>query len=180
MLVFWIILGLLAAFFTMSWWMPRSWYRALLYPGRRPNALSNRVNAFSAWVSSLGIAPSLMVTLETVGRRSGKISRLPLVVAQIDGQRYLVSMLGENAAWVLNVRASNGEAVLRHGIIEPVTLQEVPVAERAPILRAYLKRAPGARPHFDIPPDAPLADFARIVPRYPVFRILPRGAAAPK
>ena len=51
-------------------------------------------------------------------------------------------MLGENAAWLLNVRASAGEAVLRHGIIEPVILQEVPVSDGAP----------GARPHFGIPP----------------------------
>ena len=171
----WIILGLLLAFLTMSWWMPRSWYRALLYPGRKPNVFSNRVNAATGWLSSLGIAPSLLVRLETVGRRSGKASRLPLVVAEVDGERYLVSMLGENAAWVLNVRAADGAAVLRHGIVEQVRLEEVPVSERAPILRNYLERAAGARPHFDIAPDAPLEEFARIAPRYPVFRVLSRS-----
>jgi deazaflavin-dependent oxidoreductase (nitroreductase family) len=173
-LAVWIIFGLLVAFCTMSWWMPRSWYRALLYPGGRPNALANRVNALSGWLSSLGVAPSLMVTLEVVGRRSGKISRLPLVVAEVDGQRYVVSMLGEDAAWVVNTRAANGDVVLRHGIVEQVRLQEVPASERAPILRAYLKRATGARPHIDIDPEAPLEEFRRVAPAYPVFRILPR------
>ena len=168
-----IIVAALVAFFTMSWWMPRTWYRALLYPGRRPNLLSRKLNSVGAWASSIGIAPSLMVSLETKGRRTGRTVRVPLVVAKLEGRRYLVSMLGENADWVRNVRASNGEAVLRHGISEPVKLREVAVSERPPILRAFLKRAPGARPHFDIAPDASLEEFARIAPRVPVFRVLP-------
>ena len=173
MLGFLIIVAGLVAFFTMSWWMPRRWYRALLYPGRRPNALSRKLNTVNAWASSLGIAPSLMVSLETRGRRTGRTARVPLVVAELEGNRYLVSMLGENADWVRNVRASNGEAVLRHGLVERVRLQEVAVSERPSILRAYLRRAPGARPHFDITVDAPLEEFARIAPRVPVFRVLP-------
>jgi len=168
-----IVVAALVAFFTMSWWMPRTWYRALLYPGRRPNLLSRKLNSAGAWASSIGIAPSLMVSLETKGRRTGRTLRVPLVVAKLEGRRYLVSMLGENTDWVKNVRASNGEAVLRHGINEPVKLQEVAVSERPPILRAFLKRAPGARPHFDLASDASLEEFARIAPRVPVFRVLP-------
>ena len=114
-----------------------------------------------------------MVSLETRGRRTGRILRVPLVVAEVKRHRYLVSMLGENADWVRNVRASNGEAVLRHGISEPVKLQEVAVSERPPIMRAFLKRAPGARPHFDIAPEASLEEFARIAWRVPVFRVVP-------
>ena len=95
-----------------------------------------------------------------------------MVVAELGRDRYLVSMLGENSDWVRNVYASKGEAILRHGKVEPIRLQEVAVSERPPILRAYLKRAPGARPHFDIPVDAPIEEFARIAPRVPVFRIL--------
>jgi deazaflavin-dependent oxidoreductase (nitroreductase family) len=167
-----IMVLLLAAFFTMSWWMPRAWYRGLLYTGGRPNALSRRLNAAQAWVTSRGMTPSLMVTLETRGRRTGKTSSVPLVVAELGGERYLVSMLGENADWVRNVRA-NGEAVLRYGTVEKVRLEEVAASERAPILQAYLHRAPGARPHFDIDMNAPLEEFARIAPRYPIFRVLP-------
>lgn len=179
MLALVIIVGLLVAFFTMSFWMPRSWYRALLYPGGRPNAVSSRLNALSDWAGSLGVAPTLMVSFETRGRRTGRASRVPLVLAELDGNRYLVSMLGEKADWVLNLRASNGEAVMRYGVVEPVKLEEVAIADRAPILRAYLKRATGARPHFDINYDAPLEEFARVAPRYPVFRILPREIGKP-
>jgi deazaflavin-dependent oxidoreductase (nitroreductase family) len=114
-----------------------------------------------------------MVTLETKGRRSGKTRRVPMVVAELGGNRYLVSMLGEKSDWLLNVRASNGEAVLSHGIVEKVRLEEVAIAERAPILKVYLKRAPGARPHLDMGVDARLEEFARVAPRYPVLRIVP-------
>ena len=168
-----IIIGVLVAVLTMAFWMPRKWYRALLYPGGRPNAIARRLNSLSAWAGSRGVAPTLLVTLETKGRRSGKTLRVPMVVAELGGDRYLVSMLGEKSDWLLNVRASNGEAVLSHGVVEKVKLEEVAIAERAPILKVYLKRAPGARPHFDIGVDAPLEEFVRIAPRYPVLRIVP-------
>jgi len=34
--------------------------------------------------------------------------------------------------------------------------------QRAPVLKAYLKRAPGARPHPPIDNDAPLSEFERV------------------
>src|SRR5215470_14264885 len=174
-----IIIVILVAVLTMAFWMPRTWYRALLYPGGRPNAIARRMNSLSAWAGARGVAPTLMVTLETKGRRTGKILRVPMVVAELDGNRYLVSMLGEKSDWLLNVRASNGEAVLSHGDVEKVRLEEVAIADRAPILKAYLKRAPGGRPHFDIDMDAPIEEFARVAPRYPVLRIVPIQSSSP-
>lgn len=169
-----VIFAMLAAFFTMPWWMPRRWYRALLYPAGRPNALSRRLNSASSWMSARGIGPSFMMSLETRGRRTGRTLRVPVVIAEIGADRYLVSMLGEKVDWVRNARAAGGAAALRYRSVDQVVLEGVPVPERAPILKAYLARAPGARPHFDIAPDAPLEEFARVAPRYPVFRILPR------
>jgi hypothetical protein len=52
-----------------------------------------------------------------------------------------------------------------------VRLEEVPVAERAPVLKAYLQCAPGARPHIDVDKDAPLEEFEKIAPEVPVFRV---------
>ena len=167
-----IVLGAAVIFFTLPLTLPRTWYRALYYPGGRPNALSRRLNAAQAWLTARGILPALMVALETKGRRSGKSFQVPLVVAQVGVERYLVSMLGENVDWVRNVRASAGAALLKHRITENVKLEEVPVSQRAPILKAYLKRAPGGRPHFDLGPDAPLAEFEQVASRYPVFRIV--------
>jgi deazaflavin-dependent oxidoreductase (nitroreductase family) len=111
------------------------------------------------------------VTLEVPGRRTGRVVSFPLVVAAYQGERYLVSMLGRDANWVHNVRAAGGRAVLRRGRREAVRLEEVDVAARAPILRRYLAKAPGARPHVPVDRHAPLAEFDRIADQYPVFRI---------
>jgi hypothetical protein len=167
-----IVLGALVVFFTLPWTLPRSWYRALFYRGGRPNAFTKRLNSAQARLTARGIFPPLLVALETKGRRTGKPSLVQLVVANVGAERYLVSMLGENADWVRNARASAGAGLLRHKITEQVTLEEVPVSDRAPILKAYLQVAPGGRPHFDVSRDAPLADFEKIAVRYPVFRIV--------
>jgi deazaflavin-dependent oxidoreductase (nitroreductase family) len=167
-----IVLGAAVVFFTLPWTLPHSWFRALYYPGGRPNALSRRLNSGQARLTALGIFPALLVALETKGRRSGKPLLVQLVVVRVGAERYLVSMLGENADWVRNVRARAGAAVLRHGTTENVWLEDVPVSRRAPILKAYLQVAPGARPHFDLSRVAPLAEFEKVSARYPVFRIV--------
>ncbi len=69
-----------------------------------------------ALIHSLGIFPNYLVTLEVVGRQSGKIISFPLAMTVMNGERYLVSMLGEGANWVRNVKAAGGKASLRHGI----------------------------------------------------------------
>jgi deazaflavin-dependent oxidoreductase (nitroreductase family) len=110
-------------------------------------------------------------TLEVVGRRSGKPVQFPVVVADYQGGRYLVSMLGTEANWVRNLRAAGGEAVLVRRGRRPVHLDELPVDQRAPILRRYLEVAPGARPHFPVLRGAPLEEFERIAGQFPVFRL---------
>ena len=123
-------------------------------------------------MGSTGVASNYLVTLEVTGRKSGQIFSLPLVMVIVDGQRYLVSMLGGNVQWVHNVRAAGGKAVLRHGRREEIRLEEVPASERAPILKAYLQRAPGARPHVPVDKDAALSEFEKIAAAIPVFRVL--------
>jgi hypothetical protein len=128
-----------------------------------------------ATLHARGIAPNYLVTLEVVGRRSGRTISFPLVMAAVEGERYLVSMLGNDVAWVGNVRAAGGHAVLRHGRTERVRLEELAVEKRAPVLRAYLRRAPGARPHIPVDMDAPLEEFEAIADQIPVFRVLAAG-----
>ncbi len=89
----------------------------------------------------------------------------------VNGERYLVSMLGESANWVSNVKAADGKATLRHGTSEQVFLKEVDVKQRAPILKAYLQIAPGARPHIPVSKDAPVSEFEKIASEFPVFRL---------
>ena len=124
-------------------------------------------------MASLGVTSNYMVTLEVTGRKSGRTISLPVVLALVDGRRYLVSMLGENVNWVQNVGAAGGRAVLQSGGREEVQLEEVPADQRAPILRAYLKRAPGARPHMPVNKDAPIEEFQKVALAFPVFRLAP-------
>jgi deazaflavin-dependent oxidoreductase (nitroreductase family) len=152
--------------------MTKTSFKQWLYRGQHPNWIARALNRFWAVVHALGVAPNYLVTLEVTGRKSGQVVSLPLVMAVVNGQRYLVSMLGENAQWVLNVRAAGGKAVLRCGGREDVQLEEVPTDQRAPILRAYLQRAPGARPHVPVNKDAALVEFEKIADAFPVFRVV--------
>ena len=142
-----------------------------MYRDGHPNRLAKILNRFSAILHSLGISPNYLVTLEVAGRKSGKITSFPLVMTIINGERYLVSMLGEEINWVQNIKAAKGKAQLQHGISEQVLLKEVDVRQRAPILKAYLKHAPGARPHISVSKDAPISEFEKIASKYPVFRL---------
>ncbi|WP_084965795.1 nitroreductase/quinone reductase family protein [Thermoactinospora rubra] len=148
-------------------------YLRWLYRGGRPNRLARVLNRIQAVVHDTGLVmPRRLATLEVRGRLTGRPVSLPVVVADYRGERYLVSMLGERANWVANVRAADGRVVLRHGRRERVLLEEVPPPERAPILRRYLALAPGARPHIPVDRAAPLEEFDRIAERYPVFRVV--------
>ena len=159
---------LVAGIAVGGWFLiPNRWF----YRDRRPTRFGRITNRVMAGYSSLGLPPGFWVTLETRGRRSGRPTSTTLVIGEHQGGHYLVSMLGERSAWVHNVRAAGGRAVIRHGRRRPVQLEEVPADERAPIIRAYLHRAYGARPHVPIPPTAPVAEFERIAAAYPVFRI---------
>jgi hypothetical protein len=155
--------------------MTLSGFSRWLYRGRRQNWIARILNRASAAVASTGVAPNFLVTLEVAGRTSGRTLSLPVVIAVVEGRRYLVSMLGDDVQWVRNVRASGGRAVLRSGAREEIQLDEVPADQRAPILKAYLQRAPGARPHMPVNKDAALAEFQRIAAVFPVFRITPRS-----
>jgi deazaflavin-dependent oxidoreductase (nitroreductase family) len=145
--------------------------RRWLYRRRHASGLARFLNGMQARLAAAGVGPGWLVTVEVTGRRSGRTISFPAVIADYDNGRYLVSMLGEDTNWVRNVRASGGQAVLRHGNRQPVTLQEVDVDRRAPILRCYLQRAPGARAHIPVDYRAPVGAFERIAAQYPVFRV---------
>lgn len=151
-------------------------YLRWLYRSGRPNAFARLQNKLSAWMFAAGIWPRRAAALQVRGRKTGQVTSFPVAIAEQAGERYLVSMLGERANWVRNVRADAGRAVLIHGRREDVTLAEVAVSERAPILKAYVAVAPGARPHIRVDPHAPIAEFERVAASFPVFRILRRSS----
>jgi F420H(2)-dependent quinone reductase len=158
---------------TMSSWPYSEERLRAMYAGGRSDRTARRFSRLWAAAFGLGLAPRRWVTLEVRGRRSGRIVRFPLGMADSGGQWYLVPMLGGQCNWVLNVRATDGRAVVRRRRRVACQLAEVPVAGRAVLIRRYLRQVPGARPHIRVGPDAALAEFEAIAPLYPVFRVVP-------
>jgi hypothetical protein len=155
------------------------WYASYLrraYEARHRTAVVRLMNRTGTLLFGAGIGPRRAAALEVVGRSSGRVVSLPVVVTDWNGGRYLVSMLGDRANWVRNVRAANGRAVLRHHTRVAVQLTLVAPADRPPILRRYLAIAPGARPHIPLDRTASLEDFAAIADQIPVFRVRALGA----
>lgn len=148
---------------------------------RPPPALYSRLSRrLGPAATSLGLAPEDVVTLEVPGRRSGVIRRTTVVRAACDGGYYLVSLAGESD-WVRNVRAAGGQVVIGRRQRRAARLTEVPAAQRAPVIRAYLLRwgrrprsAPVAREawfYFGVSPAVPLEKIAAVAEHYPVFRV---------
>lgn len=143
------------------------------YRDWRPTRMGRWVNRLNCWWSGLGLPPGFQAALEVRGRISGRIRSNPVVIATVEGKRYLVSMLGPASDWVKNVEAAHGEAVIRQGRRRPVHLVAVPPEQRAPIIREYVRIASSGRLHFPVSVGAPLSDFQEIAERYPVYRIDP-------
>jgi hypothetical protein len=158
-------------------WKPISDARAReMYRTGRADATARRLARIWSGAFGLGILPRRWVSLEVPGHRSGRVRRFPLGMADVDGEWYLVSMLGE-CAWVRNVRAVDGHVVLRRGRRRRCRLEEVPPEQRGPILRRYVEKVPGARPHIPVPVGAPTQAFQAVAARYPVFRVRPERSA---
>ena len=120
-----------------------------MYVGGRGNATARRYARFWNTAMHLGLLPRRWVTLEVRGRRTGRVTRFPLGMADVGGRYYLVSMFGE-CNWVQNVRASGGRATLRRRRGRPVRLLEIPAEQRALVIRRYVEKVPGGRPHIPV------------------------------
>jgi hypothetical protein len=151
----------------------RSGYLRLFYRGWRPTRLGKIWSGAFAWVAGLGLTPQILLTLQVKSRSSDRLNSTVLVAASHQGQRYLVSMLGDGSEWVQNVRAAGGEALIKRGRSLPVMLTEIPPDDRAPILKAWCQVATSGRNHLPVPYDAPVSAFEAIAADYPVFRIDP-------
>lgn len=172
--------------------LPEGFFRPVEYAARtsyrRPPGFYRRLQAVAPVLSALGLTPRYVVRLEVPGRRTGLIRSSFMVLVAFGGQRYVVALAGESE-WVRNVRAADGHAVLRHdGQRYAAHLTEVPIAERAEVIRAYVHRpSPRGRPmvrtgearhYFGIEPDATPSEIAAMASNYPVFRVDRVGSSA--
>jgi deazaflavin-dependent oxidoreductase (nitroreductase family) len=134
----------------------------------------NVTNPSVAAMARAGISVAGVCVLEVPGRGSGQPWRTPVNVLTVDGERYLIAPRGQTQ-WVRNLRASGRGRLLVGRRVEPFTATEVPDRDKAPLLRAYIKRWKFAVGRFfdGVGPDAPQAEFHRIAHGHPVFRITP-------
>ena len=151
----------------------RRWYR-----GGRPGTIAKAFMRFWAFIARTGTARNRMMTLEVTGRKSGRTLPLPVMIIHSGGDRFIASMLGDDVAWVQNVRAAAGRAAICAGGREQVVLVEVPPADRPALLKEFLRVAPGARPHIPVDMNAPVSDFEAVAGQYPVFRVTPAAASS--
>ena len=139
------------------------------------------VNPPPAWMVRLnvgmlrrGLRIGSQQLLSVRGRTTGGLRSTPVSIATLDGSRYIVAAF-EKAAWVSNVRAAGSGTLKRGATQEVVRLVEVPVAERAPVLRAFLEQVRGGVQFFgSADPDVVAAQAER----YPVFRVVADGGAS--
>src|SRR5690242_954235 len=93
-----------------------------------------------------------MPILEVRGRRTGRSYRTPVSVVEVGGARYLVSPRGETN-WSRNVRIFPELTLTVKGREQRFRASEVPPAQRAPIISAYIAKNGQTRAQFDKLPD---------------------------
>jgi deazaflavin-dependent oxidoreductase (nitroreductase family) len=143
--------------------------------GRRSRSTAT-IDLFNRVVMALlrrGVPIGPMQLLTVTGRRSGEPRTTPIATFEFEGGRY-VMQAWPRAGWVANARAA-GWGMLGRRRPRRVTLTEVPVEERRPMLRHVARMAPkglartwvanGLVPSTD--PEA----FAEAAPTVAVFRI---------
>jgi hypothetical protein len=127
---------------------------AYLKPPWFTRAIFNKV----AMATGIGGSETLTVTR----RVSKQPQKIPVVVPEVDGVKYLVSTRGETE-WVKNVRAIPDVMVGDHKYVAT----EIPVEQRAPILAVYKTKAGKVVDGYwrELPDDAD----------HPVFALTPKG-----
>ena len=140
---------------------------------QRPGWFTKHVfNRIVAGLTRSGLSVYGSRLLEVRGRKSGQWRQVPVNLLSYQGTDYLVAPRG-HTQWVRNLRAS-GEGRLRVGRrTQSFTAVEVSDEEKAPLLRAYLKKWKfEVGMFFDgVGPDSSEDELRRIAPDHPVFRL---------
>ena len=133
-------------------------------------AVANRLNRP---LLRRGLGPPPQHLLLVRERKTGLLRSTPVAVLEQAGVRYLVAGF-DGADWLLNVRRESGRAILQRGVRrEAVMLEELPVEQRAPILRDFVRGVRGGRAFVTVAANASEAAFTEASPRHPVFRVRP-------
>lgn len=117
---------------------------------------------------------NLMRVLRVRGRRSGREFDVPVRVAVRDGQRYVVSLLGETE-WARNLRAAGTAELILGTTVEPVAAHELSTVDKAGFLAWYCEvpaHGLSVRAGLKLDPPNPTPEaLSRAAHRHPVFRL---------
>lgn len=141
-------------------------------PHLQQNASDRFFNGMVGRLARWGISLYGSRILAVKGRKSGEWRMTPVNPLTLDGQRYLVAPRG-TTQWVRNIRVSGGGELRLGKKVETFTVEELPDAEKPPVLRAYLRKWKWEVGRFfsGVGPDAAEEDLLRIAPNHPIFRI---------
>jgi deazaflavin-dependent oxidoreductase (nitroreductase family) len=116
-----------------------------------------------------GVKIGRMSLLTVRGRKSGQPRTTPILIAEYQGHRFLVSTYGESN-WVRNLRAAGEGTLTRGHRSERIGVIELGAKESAPVLKYFVLTVPRVvLPSFDVTPASPLITFEQEVARHPVF-----------
>jgi len=133
---------------------------------------ANVFNRLIAMLTGRGVSVLGSRVLEVKGRNSGQPRRTPVNLLDFEGERYLVAPRGETQ-WARNLRASGEGRLFVGKRSERFTAAELADEQKAPVLRAYLKRWKfEVGVFFDgVGPDSSGEELREAAPKHPVFRI---------
>jgi len=133
-----------------------------LTTGRKP------VNTVSRALPRIGLPLGSTYLLTVKGRKSGRVFTTPVTLVADHERRWLVSPYGE-VNWIRNAQAAGQVTLTRGHHSEIVPIVELSPADRAPVLREYLRHVRVVRPFFDVTPSSPLEAFVAEASHHPVF-----------
>jgi deazaflavin-dependent oxidoreductase (nitroreductase family) len=141
---------------------------------KRPGWFTTHVvNRLIAALTGRGVSVLGSRVLEVKGRSSGEPRRTPVNLLDFEGERYLVAPRGETQ-WARNLRVSGEGKLLVGKRSESFTALELADEQKAPVIRAYLKRWKfEVGVFFDgVGPDSSEQELLDAAPKHPVFRLL--------
>ena len=119
-----------------------------------------------------GVVIGTMRLLSVPGRRSEQLRTTPVSPLKVAGERYIIAGL-EGADWVKNARVAGWGFLARGREQERVNLVELPLQERAPVLREFPRKVPHGvqffRQRYGI--SGTPEEFEVLASRCPVFRV---------
>src|SRR5688572_2879754 len=146
-------------------------------PGRserylEPGGFTKHVfNRAVALLTSLGVSVMGSRVLRVRGRTSGEWRETPVNLLTHEGARYLVAPRG-HTQWVKNLRVARGGELRVGRRTEVFAAEELPDAEKPPVIRAYLEKWKWEVGQFfeDIDETSDDDTLLRAAPGFPVFR----------